>query len=171
MKTATRGESGGTPLETLDRVLRARGERATRQRRAIFAALAERADHPTAEALHRQVRPRVPGMSLATIYTALEVLVDAGLACRLAGPDGVAHYDARTDTHDHQRCLGCGRIEDLERPPGRTIRTENYHAPGFRAVDCRLEVVGYCADCDRSPGALIETRGTGHPRSRKSQED
>lgn len=171
METATRMEGGRAPLATLDQVLRARGERATRQRRAIFAALAARADHPTAEALHREVRRRVPGISLATVYTALEVLVDAALAARLAGPDGVSHYDARTDTHDHQRCLGCGRIDDLERPPGRMVRTENYHAPGFRALDCRLEVVGYCAACDRSRGARIETKGTGDPRSRKPQED
>src|SRR5262245_60728321 len=101
--------------EVLDAALRARGARPTRQRRAIFAALSTRHDHPTAETLHRAVRARVPDLSLATVYTTLEILVGAGLAGRLVGPDGVARYDARTDGHDHLRCLGCGRIDDVDR--------------------------------------------------------
>src|SRR5262245_60720763 len=135
------------PLRALDRLLRARGERPTRQRRAVFAALVDRTDHPTAETLHRIARRNIPDLSLATVYTTLEVLVDAGLAGRLAGPDGVAHYDARTDAHDHRRCLGCGRIDDLDRSPHRTPLLDTCHVPGFRAVDCRIEIVGYCAAC------------------------
>src|SRR5262245_53370168 len=117
MKTTARTRSSAQhlPGTSLDAALRSRGARPTRQRRAIFAALSGRLDHPTAETLHRAVRRRVPGMSLATVYTTLEVLVDAGLASMVIGPDGVARYDARTDEHDHRRCLGCGRIDDLER--------------------------------------------------------
>jgi Fur family peroxide stress response transcriptional regulator len=158
-------------LRTLDGVLRARGERPTRQRRAIYSALIGRGDHPSAEALFRQVRRRVPGMSLATVYTTLDVLVRAGLAGRMTGPDGVTHYDARIDTHDHRRCLGCGRIEDIERPSGSRIRTEIDHGPGFRAVDCRIEVVGYCAACDPAGGARIESGGLVDDRRRTKQEE
>jgi Fe2+ or Zn2+ uptake regulation protein len=157
-----------TPGEALDSVLRSRGERATRQRRAVYAALLERTDHPTAEALHRVARRRIPGMSLATVYTSLEVLVNAGLAGRLAGADGASHYDARTDGHDHRRCLGCGRIEDLDRSPHRAPALETCHAPGFRAVDCRLEIVGYCAACDEARGARPSTPAPESSRPRQS---
>ena len=142
--------------EVLDAALRARGARPTLQRRAIFAALSSRLDHPTAEILHRAVRPRLPGLSLATVYTTLEILVGAGLAGRLAGPDGVARYDARTDGHDHRRCLACGRIDDIDRaePAGPMPR---FAAAGFRPIAYRIEVTGYCAGCQPGSGAPENT--------------
>lgn len=138
--------------ELLDGALRAHGARPTRQRRAIFVALASRLDHPTAETLHRAVRQRVPGLSLATVYTTLEILVGAGLAGRLVGPDGVARYDARTDGHDHRRCLACGRIDDLDRP-AQTDPLPSYASAGFRPIAYRIEVTGYCAGCQSRAGA------------------
>lgn len=136
----------------LDAALRARGSRPTRQRRAIFSALSERLDHPTAETLHRAVRLRIPGLSLATVYTTLEVLVEAGLAGRFVGADGVAHYDARTDEHDHRRCLACGRIDDLDRQ-GRPDLITLQPSADFRPTGYRIEVTGYCAGCLAAAGA------------------
>ena len=144
--------------ELLDGALRAQGARPTRQRRAIFAALSSRLDHPTAETLHRAVRRRVPGLSLATVYTTLEILVGAGLAGRLAGPDGVARYDARTDGHDHRRCLACGRIDDVDRPEHGSPPPE-YDSAGFRPIAYRIEVIGYCAGCPSKAGASINLEG------------
>jgi Fe2+ or Zn2+ uptake regulation protein len=142
----------------LDGALRSRGARPTRQRRAIYAALAARSDHPTAEALHRGVRRRLPGLSLATVYTSLEVMAGAGLVGRLVGPDGVARYDARIDRHDHRRCLRCGGIEDVERPAGSRI-LETHVAPGFRATGYHLEIIGYCAACLAAGGDPPSTPG------------
>ena len=139
----------------LEAALRARGARPTRQRRAIFSALSGRVDHPTAETLHRTVRRRIPGLSLATVYTTLEVLVGAGLAGRFAGADGVAHYDARTDDHDHRRCLGCGRIDDLDRhdhPDSIPVQP----SAEFQPTGYRIEVTGYCADCMEAAGVRRE---------------
>jgi len=147
-------------LAVLDGALRARGARPTRQRRAIFSALSERLDHPTAEALYRGVRRRVPGLSLATVYTTLEVLVEAGLAGRFIGADGVAHYDARTDAHDHRRCLGCGRIDDLDRH-GQNERIPMQPSADFQPMGYRIEVTGYCAGCLEAAGARREPGPTG----------
>jgi len=153
------GSSSSRALH-LEAALRRRGARPTRQRRVVYAALAERFDHPTAEAIHRAARRRSPGMSLATVYTTLDLLVEAGLAARVAGPDGTARYDARIDRHDHRRCLACGRIEDVERE-GTALRLDPYHRPDFRAVDLRLEIVGYCSGCQDGAGASFETAA--HP--------
>ena len=138
-------------VQHLEAALRRRGARPTRQRRVVYAALAERFDHPTAEIIHRVARRRSPGMSLATVYTTLDLLVEAGLAARVPGPDGAARYDARTDHHDHRRCLACGRIEDVERQA--EPRLDPYHRPDFHAVDLRLEIVGYCSGCQDAAGA------------------
>jgi Fur family peroxide stress response transcriptional regulator len=140
------------PLDTesLDSLLRRLGQRATRQRRAVYAALAAHPDHPTAEDLHLEVRRRLPGLSLATVYKNLEVLVRAGAAGRILRADGVWRYDVRADEHDHLRCLGCGRVEDIERPrrPGRFADITDSR---FKVTGYRLELVGYCAPCQTGP--------------------
>jgi Fe2+ or Zn2+ uptake regulation protein len=138
----------------VDATLRLHGGRTTRQRRMVYAALAASHDHPTAGTLHREIRRRLPSLSLATVYRSLEVLVRAGLAIRLAHASGVARYDARTDAHDHLRCLGCGRVEDLQVPrrPGSPAVPPH---PSFTVTDYHLELVGYCAEC----GAPSRYRG------------
>lgn len=145
--TEDHGIEARAHVERLVTALRQRGARPTQQRRVVYSAVARRTDHPTAEAIHHDARRRVPGMSLATVYSALDLLSKAGLVRRVAGPDSSARYDARTDAHDHRRCLLCGRIDDLERP-GHPVRLEEYQEPRFRAIDYRVEIVGYCADCE-----------------------
>ena len=138
----------------LDHLLRRLGGRSTRQRRAVYAALAGRRDHPTAEDLHREVRRTIPGLSLGTVYKTLEVLVRAGAASRIDHGASVWRYDSRTEAHDHRRCLGCGRVEDLEaehRPE--RIDDLRQDAAEFLVTDYRLEVVGFCSDCGARAGA------------------
>src|SRR5262249_15590501 len=130
--------------EALDRALRARGGRSTRQRRAVYRALAARSDHPTAEDLHREARRRLPSLSLATGYCTLDVLARAGAAARIVDACGVAHFDARIDPHDHRRCARCGRLDDVELPH-RPERIADIPSPDFTITGYRLELVGTCA--------------------------
>jgi Fe2+ or Zn2+ uptake regulation protein len=83
---------------------------------------------------------------LATVYNALEALVAAALASKLAFGDGSARYDIRTDQHDHIHCLGCGMLRDL---PPRLGRESLGEVPeeGFQVTGYRLELLGYCAAC------------------------
>jgi Fur family peroxide stress response transcriptional regulator len=126
--------------------LRHAGARPTPQRRAVYAALSERCDHPTAETLYRQVRRRMRALSRATVYNALDLLVRGGAVLRLTHADRVARYDARVDGHDHLHCLGCGRVDDVDRPerpaPFVARAGRNFTVTGYR-----LEIVGYCAAC------------------------
>jgi len=128
--------------------LEAAGRRSTPQREAVYRYLAGVDHHPTAEEVYLAVKRRVPRVSLATVYTALEVLVRSGLASKLTYGDAAARYDVRTDAHSHARCLVCGRVRDLEIVPDagwvRTLRT-----PGFEFTGFRFELIGRCATCRR----------------------
>lgn len=88
------------------------GIRCTRQRLAVYEALRATRCHPTAEELHRQVRSQVGGLSLATVYNTLEVLVRAGLCRRLPTTDGCCRFDADTSEHLHLRDRVSGQILD-----------------------------------------------------------
>src|SRR5918994_3824865 len=94
--------------------LRERGYRVTPQRLAVYSSLVDLGRHVPAERLLEAVSERVPGVSLPTVYSALEALEDAGLVRRVAAGRGPALYDAGTPDHHHLVCRRCGRVEDLE---------------------------------------------------------
>lgn len=134
---------------TLSDALRQQGQRVTRQRAAVYDALAASRSHPTAEEVFRSVREDVPGISLATVYNTLEVLVRCGLAARLSLSDGSARYDGQLHPHLHARCDDCGRVFDLdgssEAEVLELIAPEDSH---FSITGIRLELTGRCRDCD-----------------------
>jgi Fe2+ or Zn2+ uptake regulation protein len=105
------------PLDhgTLRLLLETGGLRCTPQRLAVYDQLSLAHCHPTAEDIYQAVRTRIPQISLATVYKALEALVAVGAATKLSGGSATAgaRYDARRDRHYHFRCLRSGRVHDL----------------------------------------------------------
>jgi Fur family transcriptional regulator, peroxide stress response regulator len=133
----------------LRQALEQAGWRFTRQRAAVFAFLRRVQSHPTAEQVFSAVRLDLPHVSLATVYKALDALVDAGLARRIAGSPGPARYDARADVHYHLRCERTGEVRDLPLPydPHLLDRlgpdlADWLHAQGFELTGHRLELIG-----------------------------
>ncbi len=131
------------------RALERAGWRCTRQRAAVFACLQAAESHPTAEQVFAAVRRRMPHISLATVYKALEALVSAGLAARIAHESGAARYDARSDAHYHLRCERTGEVRDLPLPYDPHLiekiapeLAEALRREGFEITGHRLELVG-----------------------------
>ncbi len=109
MQQRTPGKPVSEPNSAaLRRTLAAAGWRFTRQRAAVFEYLCSTKDHATAEQVYEAVRRHLPNISLATVYKALEALVDARLANKLPDASGPARYDCRNEAHYHFRCLKTG---------------------------------------------------------------
>jgi Fe2+ or Zn2+ uptake regulation protein len=96
----------------------------------------------------------MPRISLATVYKALEALVDTGVAAKLppVDADSGARYDARRDPHYHFRCLRTGTVHDLPTrfDPDLIAKldpelVEDLDRRGFRVTGYRLELLGYRA--------------------------
>jgi len=140
--------------QDLRQVLEARGQRCTVQRAAVYRFLYGTDIHPTAEEILLRVRDELPGISLATVYKSLETLVGCGLAQKLSYRDTSTRYDGRTEPHLHARCLTCGGITDI---PGNIPSVEpvlqESQTRHFRVTDFRMELTGYCAQCDRGEAA------------------
>ncbi len=140
-------ESAG--VRELRAKLDSRGGHLTRQRAAVFAYLSRVDHHPTAEEVFLAVKHDLPKISLATVYKNLEALVACRAASKLGYGDAAARYDIRTDHHYHTRCLACGRINDLD-PVSEVDLGHLIKAPaGFTIKDLRLELAGYCANCEQ----------------------
>jgi Fe2+ or Zn2+ uptake regulation protein len=106
--------------------------------------------HPTAEQVYRAVRKKIANISLATVYKALEALVDAALASKLADIDGPARYDCRTEAHYHLHCTKTGQVRDLPLAYDPALLekldprlTEMLRRVGFQVTGHRLELVGH----------------------------
>jgi len=92
----------------------AAGLRLTRQRLAIYRELTGRYDHPDVDTLFKAVKPRIPRMSLFTVYRTMNALENAGMIWRVATWKGHARYDGNVEPHAHFLCEECGSIHDLE---------------------------------------------------------
>jgi Fe2+ or Zn2+ uptake regulation protein len=144
-------ESSETPLRL---ALEKAGWRYTRQRAAVFDYLRSVDSHPTAEQVYTAVRRSIPNISLATVYKALEALVEVKLAAKLADAEGPARYDCRSDEHYHLRCLKTGQVRDLSLPYDPNLPAkldpqlvEQLRRQGFRLTGHRLELLGTFESC------------------------
>lgn len=135
--------------EKLRQALEAAGCRFTQQRAAVYAHLERVEDHPTAEDVYKAVRQELPRISLATVYNALEALVEARLANKLTYGDGSSRYDCRDDEHYHLRDVATGEVRDLPASYDADLLRkldpdliDRLASAGFLVTGYRLEVLG-----------------------------
>ena len=121
--------------------LRARGLRVTTPRLDVHRHVRDAVGHVTAE----EVGASLPGVSAGTVYAALELLEDMGLARRVSTLGGTTVFDSRPDAHHHAVCRRCGRMQDIA--PADLMGAK---APaGFSVERAEVQLVGLCADCAR----------------------
>ena len=121
------------------------GMRLTRQRLAIYRELIGRYDHPDVEMLFKAVKPRIPQISLFTVYRTMNALENAGMVWRVATWKGHARYDGNVETHAHFLCETCGKLVDLMDDLGGSVQA----FAGLKGTVNRIEVklTGECEDC------------------------
>ena len=133
--------------------------RVTRQRAAIYAALAGTTSHPTAEDLYRLVKRQQPMISRNTVYYTLGVLRKAGLVQEVNVGHDVARFDGNVSMHHHLICLGCSQIMDVMDEGLNRLDLSNGQARGFHVVGHRVEFHGYCASCRQTQHDAPPRRG------------
>jgi Fe2+ or Zn2+ uptake regulation protein len=126
--------------------LRQRDMRVTPQRLAVHNALHDLGRHSTAEEVLERVHGTVPGVSLPTVYAALELLTDLGLAMRVHAGRAV-RFDPRSAPHHHLVCTSCGAVTDLDADVELGPALERARALGAETSGAEVTVRGLCADC------------------------
>lgn len=125
--------------------------RMTKQRRLILEELRrlqEGCEHPTADELYELVRRRLPHISLGTVYRNLELLSRFGMIRTLKLGGTQMRFDADSSSHQHIRCIRCGRIDDLETETEiAECDREILETTGYEVVERRFEFLGLCPAC------------------------
>lgn len=129
---------------------REEGLRITPQRMAIYKALLETDQHPSAEAVFRQVRRSLPTISLDTVNRTLLTLSDMGLALVVEGSGDAKRFDANMSGHQHFRCIKCRRIIDFHHEPFDQICVPENLAARFTVLRTTVYIEGVCDRCGRT---------------------
>ncbi len=130
---------------------RVSGLSVTRQRLAIFEALASSREHPNAEDIHREVRRRLPHLSLATVYKNLEALREIGAVSDVNALHEHGRYEAALPgtgagtPHHHLVCVDCRKVVDLHDSGLDGLRVAD--AKGFEVRALKVQVEGICPEC------------------------
>jgi len=85
------------------------------QRMAVAELLNSSTAHPTVDEIHKAIQRRYPTMSVATVYSTLELLKEFGEIQELSiRKRGKACFDPNRDLHHHLLCRKCGKILNIE---------------------------------------------------------
>ena len=125
--------------------LKKAGLKITPQRIAVFEAVIELKNHPTAEQVIDFIKLNHPHIATGTVYKTLDTFVEKGLIKKVKTDRDIMRYDAMTDPHHHLYCASSDRIEDfLDTELLRMIEQyfEKHEIPNFKIEDIKLQIIG-----------------------------
>lgn len=120
--------------------------RSTRQRDAVASYLSGGATFVSAQRIYAGLREQGNSIGLATVYRALQGLVEDGAVDALRTDDGeVVYRRCRSGQHHHHLvCRECGRTVEVAGPAVERWADSVAGQHGFRDVSHTLEVFGTC---------------------------
>jgi len=145
----------GTMKEAIDSFqtfLRLRSLRATDVREAIVRAALACRGHFHVEELATDVRAGGFEVSVATVYRALPLLIEAGIIQPTEVSGEKRSYEAvfGREHHDHLICRQCRRVVEFQFEAFEMLQREVAAKYDFELVGHLHELIGICAECRRS---------------------
>ena len=125
-------------------VLEDRGHRSTVPRREVISAIESKVDSFTAE----EISDALPAVGRATVFRTIKLLLEAGVLCKRALPDGAPTYVvARIEHHHHTICARCGQVVEFrDATIERLMRALGERVEG-EIVGHRIEFYITCGSC------------------------
>jgi Fur family peroxide stress response transcriptional regulator len=128
------------------------GVKLTHQRLEIFREVAATAEHPDADEILKAVKPRLPTVSLDTVYRTMGLLAELGLVTTLGPRRQAVRFDANPKDHHHFVCDRCGLVRDFESAEFDRIQAPAAVRALGTAVRAQVEIRGICEKCSNSRG-------------------
>lgn len=121
------------------------GLKVTPQRIAVYKALMDINDHPTAEMVKRHISKNNLSISQGTIYKTLERFVEKGLIEKIRTEDEVMRYEPVLEKHHHLYCQRTENIadyydDDLNEMIFNYLKKKDI--PNFKIEDIKLHIIG-----------------------------
>ena len=137
----------GTKIEDFKKTCEEADIRITPQRLEIFREIARATHHPSAEEPYKRVKPKMPSISLDTVYRTLATFEGCGFVSRILVFEDRTRFDPNTSPHHHLVCLACRSIEDFFWPLFELLDLPS-HARGWGNFSSRqAQLTGLCRNC------------------------
>jgi Fur family ferric uptake transcriptional regulator len=139
------------PADHFRSFLRENGLTLTSARSAIFQGITAFRGHFDADELLDALKRRGESLSAATVYRTLPLFVRSGIireTLRLRGRSRYEHAWGK-EHHDHLQCISCGAVIEFKDDALEKLQDRVCRRHGFRPVEHRLGIRGYCASCDK----------------------
>ena len=130
--------------------LQGAGQRMGSARSAVIEYLDEQQCCRGAQEIHEALAARGSTVGLASVYRAVDGLVEQGLLQRVDFGDGIARYEPVRSGHDHHHhlvCDDCGRVEPFHDAPLEQAIAALERQTGYHVVSHDVVLRGTCADC------------------------
>ncbi len=143
-----------------------RPTRQTWQRAAVRDLLADTEEFRTAQQVHEDLRGIGAKVGLATVYRALQAMVESGELDVLRTPDGEAAYRrCSSEHHHHLVCRSCSLTIEISGSEIEEWAARVAAERGFTQAEHQLELSGLCADCGATNSRSAPHRPTAAARS------
>ncbi len=147
-----------TTQEELVAKLRPLGLRLTPQRLAIAEVVVNSADHPSVKDIYERVRAFFPYVTIATVYSTLDVLEQVGIVRELPF-QRLSRYDANLSPHANLVCVGCSLVVDADVGDETVSEILDLvtQESDFQVASQRVDFYGWCSGC-RQPNRAEPAR-------------
>ena len=121
----------------------------TAQRLAIADVLLTSDRHLSAEEVASEVSARGRKVGTATVYRAIDTLVESGLLVERDFGEGFRRFEPARDIphHEHLVCTQCGKVEEFRDERLERMTTLVAESRGFARQRHRLVIHGVCKEC------------------------
>lgn len=127
--------------------LKRAGYKLTRPRQAVIAVLENHHDHLNHEQILAEGRQYYSGLSRATVYRTMELLVNLNLVRPVYLHDPSQRFVSATGGHHHLVCTRCHRTIEFSECPSVNLMAELSQKYGFEIHSHLLEFQGLCQQC------------------------
>ena len=121
--------------------------RYSKQKEEILKVVLNTSSHPDAVYIYNKVRNEIPNISLGTVYRNLNTLADAGMIRKIMLDDGNIRFDKTLSTHNHIKCMKCGKVEDISILLNSNDIKKIEKQTGFKITDGSFNINGVCENC------------------------
>ncbi|MDR3303424.1 MAG: transcriptional repressor [Treponema sp.] len=132
-----------------------KGKKHSKKRDAILELVQATTSHPSARWIYEQLRDRIPGLSLATVYRNLNLFLREGLVSSVGVVNGEERFDGFVMPHPHLVCSHCGNVIDIPTPDKEIVsliaekqQDARMVPPGFSIDYRKIVFYGVCSDCN-----------------------
>lgn len=126
------------------------GMKRTKQREAVLRIL-ENAEAPlSAMSIYNQIGKGESPVWLSTVYRILELFTEKGIVTKTTVLDSdMAYFERNRHGHQHYAvCVDCHKIVAINNCPMAEFKPK-LSDDEFRVLGHRIEMYGYCRDCDK----------------------